>query len=120
MNKTVQKLLKKRHGLLQRITSLTLLLHGSYLERYSTCVRPTCACHDGEKHGPRSYIVLSRQNRQSQVYVPKDQRDLIRKGIKQYETLLAIVKDITDINLQLMREDLLRASSITKDGGRDE
>jgi len=107
MNAKARKLIARRQRLLNGLTELSLLTHGSYLERYSTCSRESCTCHQGKKHGPRAYIVVYRDGRQRQVYIPKEQVALIRKGLRQHERALDVLKQITDINLKLMREGLL-------------
>jgi len=105
------RLLQKRKALLGSLAKLGLLVQGSYLERFSTCVRTNCVCHRGQRHGPRSYVVVYRDRKQHQVYVPVLQRDVIREGIRQYEQLLDVVREITRINLQLMRLNKLAPST---------
>jgi len=103
MDTKTARLIEKRQRLLQKMANLSLVVHGSYLERFSTCARKNCQCHRGKKHGPRSYVVLYRDARQRQVYVPQEQRTTIQKGLRQYQQLLDLVRQITDINLTLMR-----------------
>jgi len=110
MNASSKKLVAKRRRLLQKLEGLTLLVHGSYLERFSTCSRNGCACHQGKKHGPRGYVVVHREGRQRQVYVPQEQVAVIRKGLRQHQQVLALLREVTDINLKLMRDGLLEES----------
>ena len=118
MNPRITKMIEMRKRLLDRMTGLGLLVHGSYLERFSTCSRENCACHQGKRHGPRSYVVIYRDERQRQIYVPQAQCVALRKGLRQHEQLLDWVRQITDINLALMREGVLDESAITpKRGG---
>lgn len=107
MKPRVTKMIERRKRLLDRMTGLALLVHGSYVERFSTCSRKNCACHQGKKHGPRSYVVVYRDGRQRQVYVPQAQCVALRKGLRQHEQLLDSVRQISDINLALMREGVL-------------
>jgi hypothetical protein len=94
-----------------------LLMRGSYLERFSTCVRPQCECHRGKKHGPRAYLVLSRDSKQRQTYVPQAQQDAVRRGLDQYGKLEVLVQAVTDINVQLMRAGVLESSgTLLKEG----
>jgi len=110
MKKALERLLEKRKRLLEEITALSLVIQGSYLESFTTCVRRNCACHKGNRHGPRSYLVVYRDNKQRQVYVPKAQRHAIRRGLRQHKRLKAIVRQITDVNLKLMRAGVLNES----------
>ena len=117
MNATARKLVAKRQRLLQKLAALSLLTHGSYLERFNTCARKNCACHQGKKHGPRAYVVIYRDGRQRQVYVPRDQLPAVRKGLRQHKRALDLLRRVTDINLKLMRDGLLEESlELEKEG----
>lgn len=119
MKKSLQKLLEKRRRILEELAALPLLVHGSYLERFSTCARKQCACHQGRKHGPRAYLVVYRDKKQRQAYVPQAQQEAIKQGIRQHQRLMAIVQQITDINLKLMRAGVLDESCpATPRGGK--
>ncbi len=111
MEKKTLKLLEKRNRLLQKLASLTLMVHGSYIERFSMCARKNCACHSGCKHGPRSYVIIYRDARQRQVYVPQEQVRAVRRGLQQDEQAAKILRQITDVNLALMRAGVLEATS---------
>jgi hypothetical protein len=118
MNQDERKLIHERQRLLKKLAGLSLLLHGSYLERFSTCMRSQCECHRGRKHGPRFYLIVYRDKRQRQAYVPQPEHDAVQRGLRQYEQLCEIVRAITDINLQLMRAGCLGASQgQTRKGG---
>jgi hypothetical protein len=104
------KLIDKRQHLLQKMADLSLVVHGSYLERFSTCARRNCTCHQGKKHGPRAYVVVYRDARQRQVYVPQKQLPAVRRGLRQYEQLLELLRQVTRINLALMRAGALQES----------
>ena len=117
MNAKNQKLILKRRRLLQKLAGLSFVTHGSYLERFSTCARKDCACHQGSKHGPRAYVVVYRDGRQRQVYVPQNQIAAVRKGVRQHEQALKLLRQITDINLALMRKGLLDESLRTEQEG---
>jgi hypothetical protein len=117
-----KKLRQQRQALLEQMASMSLVVQGSYLERLSLCGRPNCARRRGEKHGPRSCLVIYQDKKQRQVYVPQAQRDSILRGLDQHRKLLAIVKEITRINLQLTRAGQLIAPGTrpSKKGTRHE
>jgi len=94
---------REREKLLREMSEFQWLVRGTYLERFSTCSRPNCACHRGRRHGPRSYVVVTREKRQRQIYIPKKRVEALRRGIAQYRRLLEIVDRITSIDLELMR-----------------
>ena len=103
MKQTEETLRRKRRALLQKLAGLSLLLHGSYLERFSTCTRRRCACHQDRRHSPRSYLALYRHKRQRQVYIRQADRSAVRRGLSQYGELLKAVEQLTDLNVQLLR-----------------
>lgn len=97
------RLVRERKRLLDEVAELPLALRASIFERFSTCSRAECACHQGKRHGPRTYLAVTKDNRQRQHYVPKDQCEAARKGVRQYHRLQEIINRVTDINLQLMK-----------------
>lgn len=102
--KQIKVLLDERELLLAEMAGLSLLLHGSWLERYSTCSRPGCACHQGHRHGPRRYLVVNEGGRQRQRYIPARLESVVHKGLAQHHRLQQIVARLTQINLDLMRQ----------------
>ena len=102
--KTKMKLQDERASLLAELATLSQLLHGSWVERYSVCARPDCECHSGKRHGPRRYLVVNEAGRQRQKYSANSQVSVALEGIGQYRRLQEIVERITHLNLALMKE----------------
>jgi hypothetical protein len=103
-NTTKEKLLKERAELLSEMGRLSQLLHGTWVERYSVCSRPSCQCHNGQRHGPRHYLVVNEKGRQRQKYVSNSQIEVAQAGLAQHRRLQEIVGRITHLNLTLMKE----------------
>lgn len=99
----VTELCAQRHGLLLELSTLCTLVHGSVFERFSVCSRPNCSCHDGDRHGPRTYLAVGSSSGQRQHYVPVSQMEAAREAVRQYDRLRRIVERITRINLELLR-----------------
>ena len=104
-NHTQKELQKERAGLLAELATLSRLLHGSWVERYSVCSRPDCKCHRGERHGPRHYLVVNEAGRQRPKYVANSQVKAALEGLAQHRRLRQIVDRITQLNLKLMKEN---------------
>jgi len=102
---TAKELLEERAGLLAELGTLSRLLHGSWVERYSVCSRADCKCRRGERHGPRHYLVVNEKGSQRQKYVANSQVDVALEGLAQHRRLREIVARITHINLALMTEN---------------
>ncbi len=94
---------EERRELLRELGGLSGLLHGTWVERYSTCSRPGCACHRGKRHGPRHYLVINVNGRQRQRYVPERLAGAVLEGLSQHRRLLEIARRLTDLNLALLR-----------------
>ena len=99
----IDELLGERQALLKELASLSHIIKGTFFQRFSTCSRPQCQCHKGKKHGPRSYVTITHQKIQKQLYIPQKQVRAVQHGINQYHRLLAIVARISTINLMLMQ-----------------
>jgi len=94
---------RERERLAAQLSRFSQVLHGSFLERFSTCSRPDCVCHGGQRHGPRAYVVVRAGGRQRQHYIPQRQIEAVRRAIARYHRLMALVDRLSTINLQLMQ-----------------
>ena len=101
----MKKLLEERVRLLAELGTLSRVLHGSWVERYSVCSRADCKCRHGDRHGPRRYLVVNEAGHQRQKYVQNSRVAVALEGLAQYRRLQEIVDRITTINLALMKED---------------
>ena len=109
----IRRLLEQRQKLLEELASLTLMVRGSLFERFSTCSRPQCACHQGKRHGPRTYVAITEGKVQRQHFVRKGQVAAVKRGVQQYHRLLEVTLRITRLNLELMRHDALQETDST-------
>ena len=105
LDESLERLLEERAALLEEMSGLSQLVHGSWVERYMVCSRPACKCHQGERHGPRHFLVVNEQGRQRQKYVASRHERAVRRGLAQYRRLAEIVNRITALNLALMKVD---------------
>jgi hypothetical protein len=103
-NSNIKKLKKERSLLLEELKTLSQMLHGSWVERYSVCSIKNCKCHKGERHGPRHYLVINENGRQRQKYIPNSQVESGRHGVMEYRKAIDIIDRITSINLKLIKE----------------
>lgn len=106
MNKKEPSLAAQRDTLLAEIASLSNLLNGSLVERYSTCSRKNCACHTGKRHGPRLYLATTDDSGQHQSYIPVACAERAAEGVAQGKRLRALVRELTALNLKRLHEPL--------------
>jgi len=104
-NNKLNQLKEMRSQLFSEILQLSKLLHGSWLERYSTCTRPECKCHQGQRHGPHYCLVVNENGKQRQKYIPQNKIDEAKIGLSQYKRLQEIVNQITLLNLEILKEE---------------
>jgi len=103
-NSNIKKFVNERSLLLEDLKTLSQMLHGSWVERYSVCSIKNCKCHKGERHGPRHYLVINENGRQRQKYIPNSQVESGREGVMEYHKAIDIINRITSINLKLIKE----------------
>jgi hypothetical protein len=102
-SKTLNQLKRERDALLDEMRSLQRLLHGSFVERFSTCSRPGCKCHAGDRHGPRHYLVLYADGKQRQKYIPNALVETVKEGLEEDERLQQIVARLTELNFKILK-----------------
>ncbi len=94
-----------RDRLMREVATLARLMHGSWVERYSVCSRPGCKCRQGERHGPRRYLVVNEDGRQRQKYVPNECVGAVLEGLAQDRRLREIVAELTLLNLEIAKKE---------------
>lgn len=103
-NARTRQLALRRRKLLQQLCGLGPVLRASLIQRFTQCGKPGCKCMRGEKHGPAYYLTVSyAQGRTRQIYVPKDLQPLAQQWVRNYHQALAVLEEISGINLELIR-----------------
>jgi hypothetical protein len=103
----IESIREEKAELLKEMADLSEILHGSWVERYSTCSNRNCLCHkdQSKRHGPRSYLVVNQDGRQRQKYIQNRLVEKAKEGLSQHERLKVIIDRLTTLNLLLMKED---------------
>jgi hypothetical protein len=83
------------------------LIHASLLERFLTCGRPQCSCHQGQKHGPFFYLnrCLAKGRMSSLLLKSDAQIAQARQAVQAYRQVLETLDQLSWINLELLRRD---------------
>lgn len=103
-NVEIEKLIQRRKQLAEELSSHAGVLHGTWVERYAVCSRKNCKCHRGEKHGPRYHLAVMENGKQKQHYIRTTSKDLAMKGLEHNQEIEQILQELTQINLELMKE----------------
>ena len=83
------------------------LIHASLRERFLTCGRPKCSCHQGQKHGPFFYLnrCLPKGRMRSLLLKSDTQITQARQAVQAYRQWLEALDQLSWINLELLRRD---------------
>ena len=104
-----QQLKRRRKTLEKKITELGPVMRGSVVELGATCGNPNCRCARGEKHR-KYYFSMSLKGKTKVIYLGKSREPVARQYLKNYKILLAIVDEMTTINLELLKAGLVKKS----------
>lgn len=95
---------RRRKRLLHRLPPLEAVLRGSLIERYKRCGRPGCQCAEGQGHGPKYYLSLSRSGaRPAMDYVPQGSQPQVAQYVANYRDIRDILEQLSAINRELLR-----------------
>ncbi|MDB3935735.1 hypothetical protein N9383_03330 [Granulosicoccus sp.] len=98
------QLKRKRKQLLRKLPPLEAVLRGSLIERYKRCGKPGCKCANGQGHGPKYYLSVSRTGaRPAMDYVPQSTQEQATQYLSNYRTIRDILDQLCAINQELMR-----------------
>ena len=106
LRRTSTLALRQRKAALRRQLAVPPdLLRASFVERFTTCGKPTCACAAGRKHGPFYYVVANlgpQHLRKWLLKTPADQQ-AAQAGVAGYQAHWERLEELSQINLELLR-----------------
>ena len=101
---STSQLKRKRKQLLHKLPALDAVLRGSLIERYKRCGKPGCKCANGQGHGPKYYLSVSRTGAHPAMdYVPQSMQEQAAQYLANYRTIRDILDQLCAINQELMR-----------------
>jgi hypothetical protein len=77
----------------------------SVVERFGTCGKPNCACHQGHTHSPYYYLTRCLAPGQVQTFLLKSSADQqsARKATAAFNTFYDGLEELSQINTELLR-----------------
>ena len=101
---TTDTLFARRQEILSMLPGFDLahVMRASLITRSVKCGKPNCRCANGEGH--KSLYISSYYNGKTRLYfVPKSYKDKVSQCIKDYDELIALLSELSSINLELFR-----------------
>ena len=101
---TTDTLFARRQEILSMLPGFDLahLMRASLITRFVKCGKPNCRCANGEGH--KSLYLSSYYNGKTRLdSVPKSYKDRVSQGIRDYDELIALLSELSSINLELFR-----------------
>lgn len=98
---------QRKAALLRQIHVAPSLIRASFVERFTTCGKPNCACATGAKHGPFYYLTahLGPGNIRKLLLKTPAQQAVIRDAVRVYQEHWERLEELSQINLELFRRD---------------
>ena len=94
-------LFEKRRKAVKEMPRVEEILRGSIVMVQRYCGKANCRCLKGFKH--RSlYVSQSNKGQSRLVYIPQRSEKEVRRLIRNYQALKAIMEEISRINMQLV------------------
>lgn len=72
------------------------LMRGSISVRLRVCGKPRCRCAQGRRH-EAMFVVYRRNNRTTQLYVPRDWEGRVRQWVERYGQVRQILEKLSGI-----------------------
>lgn len=93
----------RKFKLWKQIVNIGGFIRGSIVVLKRPCIYKGCKkCKSGIKH-PTTYYSISRKNKTTLIYLPKYIQDEIRQLIANYRKLMAIIDELSEINIQIIK-----------------
>jgi hypothetical protein len=106
LRRTSTLALRQRRSLLLRLMSPPPdLLRASYVQRFTTCGKPNCACRQGQRHGPFFYLTANLAPGHILKFLLKTpaQQQAAAHGVQAYQAHWERLEELSQINAELLR-----------------
>lgn len=109
-------LLHQRDALLREIRSLAKsnLMRGSLSVVGRKCGKPTCFCATEDRRHPARYLSVKQDGKTRLLYVSEQQEAELRMALHRCHRLMAVVDELTQVNLQLLEQSRPRRKQTDK------
>jgi len=97
------KLTRRITELQKQMTKLGPAMRGSVVTLANKCGNPNCCCAQGQKHH-QLYFSVTKKGRTKLIFLGKSKVQKARKYSDNYKTMMAILEEMTDINIQLLKK----------------
>lgn len=108
MKDKIADLTASRKRLVQQLPDPSTILPGSLLSRMVRCNKPGCRyCEKGKGkgHGPIWILSVSLGNRRvRQIPIPKELKPEVEDGLRTFQHMQKLLKQIAQVNLELVEE----------------
>ncbi len=96
---------QRKAALLRRLGVPPDLLRASYVERFTTCGKPNCACGRGQRHGPFDYLRANLAPGHITKLLLKTPalQQAAPKGVRGYQDHWEHLEELWQINAELLR-----------------
>ena len=96
---------QRKAALLRQAALPPNLLRASFVERFTTCGKPNCACARGSKHGPFYYLTanLGVGHIRKVLLKTPTQQQTVQRGVASYQAHWERLEELSQINLELWR-----------------
>ena len=106
LRRTSTLALRQRRSLLLRLMSPPPdLLRASYVQRFTTCGKPNCACRQGQRPGPFFYLTANLAPGHILKFLLKTpaQQTGAAHGVQAYQEHWERLEELSQINAELLR-----------------
>lgn len=105
---TERQLYALRKRLAAGVGDPEVTLRGALVSDMRRCSGEGCRCRRGELHGPYSYLTVYSSGKSRMVYVPKALAAIAAEHVDATRQGEALMVEISQVNLELLRRRLLR------------
>ncbi len=105
-DKHYHQLLTKRNRLIARLPACAHLLRGTIVSRGNICGNPHCRCKrkpNPQPHGPYQYLSHRGRTKTQMIFLNKKKLRYTQQGIKEYNQLIDLLYQISELNFKLLR-----------------
>lgn len=103
LRQQIKGLIKKRYGLEQGNLRIKSMIKGTVIQHYKKCGSKSCACREGDLHGPYWYLSYKEGPKSVLKYIKEKELSKISDLADRYKKFQSNITKLNNINRDIIK-----------------
>ena len=103
LRQQIKGLIKKRYGLEQANLRIKSMVKGTVIQHYKKCGSKSCACREGDLHGPYWYLSYKEGSKSVLKYIKEKELNKVSDLADRYKKFQSNITKLNNLNRDIIK-----------------